>query len=94
MQHSKSDRIKEALEAGDCLKALRIASRFYDRSIDTAVFKRGFDAYQHPRFYLQLGKDPDRLVAEAVVRLWRRFGFRELDVEVFQKSAARSKQEF
>jgi len=74
MHRSKSERINGALQDGDLLAALRIASRFYDRSSDTTVFKRGFDAYQHPDFYRQLGKDPDQLVAAAVTLLWRRFG--------------------
>jgi hypothetical protein len=71
---SKSECIKQALRDGDWVAALRLASRFHDRSSDTAMFKRGFDAYQHPGFYRQLGKDPNQLVAAAVIRLWRRFG--------------------
>jgi hypothetical protein len=74
MQESKSERIKSALANSDWVAALRLASRFHDRSSDTAMFKRGFDAYQHPGFYRQLGKDPDQLVTAAVVRLWCRFG--------------------
>jgi hypothetical protein len=41
MQPSKSQAIRNALEANDWPVALRVASRFYDRSADTAVFKRG-----------------------------------------------------
>jgi hypothetical protein len=74
MHQSKSERIKESLKDEDWVAALRLASRFHDRSSDTATFKRGFDAYQYPGFYRQLGKDPDQLVAAAVVRLWCRFG--------------------
>jgi hypothetical protein len=74
MQQSKSQRIRNALEANDWVAALRLASRFHDRSSDTTTFKRGFDAYQHPGFYLQLGKDQDQLVTAAVVLLCRRFG--------------------
>jgi hypothetical protein len=74
MHQSKSDRIKSALVDGDWVAALRLASRFHDRSPDTVVFKRGFDAYRYPDFYLQLGKDPDELVAAAVALLCRRFG--------------------
>jgi hypothetical protein len=74
MELSKSERIKSALAGGDWVAALRLASRFHDRSSDTAMFKRGFDAYRHPGFYRQLGKDPDQLVTAAVALLWRRFG--------------------
>jgi hypothetical protein len=69
----KTERIKTTLDRGDWLSALRIASRFHDRSNDTLMFKRGFDAYQHPDFYRQLGKDPEKLVNAAVKRLRARF---------------------
>lgn len=36
-------------------------------------FKRGFDAYQHPEFYRQLGKDPGKLINAAIKRLEARF---------------------
>jgi hypothetical protein len=52
---SKTERIRTALANGDWLSALRMASHFHDRSNDTLIFKRGFDAYQHPDFYRQLG---------------------------------------
>jgi transposase len=37
----KSDQIRDAWTRGDRIGALRIAARFYDRSDDTLVFKRG-----------------------------------------------------
>lgn len=58
----KTERIRAALDRGDWLSALRLASRFHDRSSETLTFKRGFDAYQHPDFYRQLGKDPEVLI--------------------------------
>ena len=61
------------LDRGDWPSALRIASRFHDRSNDTLMFKRGFDAYQNPDFYRQLGRDPDKLVDAAIKRLQARF---------------------
>lgn len=70
---SKTERIKATLGRGDWPSALRLASRFHDRSNDTVTFKRGFDAYRHPDFYRQLGKDPDQLVGAAIVRLRARF---------------------
>jgi hypothetical protein len=54
----KSDQIRAAWVAGDQIGALRIAARFFDRSIPTKAFKRGMDAYNNPGFYRQLGKDP------------------------------------
>jgi hypothetical protein len=70
---SKTERIKTALADGDWLSALRVASHFHDRSNDTLTFKHGFDAYQHPDFYRQLGKDPEKLVGAALTRLLARF---------------------
>jgi hypothetical protein len=70
---SKTERIRTALHSGDWLSALRLASRFHDRSDDTLAFKRGFDAYQHPEFYRQLGKDPGKLINAAIKRLEARF---------------------
>lgn len=70
---SKTECIKAKLALGDWPSALRIASRFCDRSNDTLVFKRGFDALQHPDFYRQLGKNPDVIVNAAIERLHARF---------------------
>jgi hypothetical protein len=93
MHRSKSERIKGALRNGDWVAALRLASRFHDRSPDTLVFKRGFDAYQHPRFYLQLQKDPDEIVATAVTLLHRQFGSPcSADEEVARRFCAHRKQ--
>jgi hypothetical protein len=36
----KTDQIRAAWHAGDWIGALRIAARFFDRSIDTVIFKR------------------------------------------------------
>ena len=40
----KTDQIRAAWAAGDRIGALRIAARFFDRSIDTLAFKRAMDA--------------------------------------------------
>jgi hypothetical protein len=44
----KIDKIRAAWAAGDRIGALRIAARFYDRSVDTLTFKRGMAAHDHP----------------------------------------------
>lgn len=71
---SKTQQIRDALAAGDQLGALRIAARFFDRSDDTMIFKRGRDAYNHPGFYRQLGQEPDQVVTQALKILVQRFG--------------------
>lgn len=70
----KVDQIRDAWAAGDQIRALRIAARFYDRSADTKAFKRGMSAYNHPAFYHQLGQEPAKLVKEALEVLAHRFG--------------------
>ena len=70
----KTDQIRAAWASGDRIGALRIAARFFDRSIDTKTFKRGMGAYNNPDFYRQLGKEPDQLVASALELLATKFG--------------------
>jgi hypothetical protein len=74
---SKTDRIRTAWASGDRIAALRIAGRFFDRSIETKAFKRGIGAYNNPSFYRQLGTDPDQLLAEALEALARKFGLHD-----------------
>jgi len=69
----KTDQIRAAWHAGDQIGALRIAARFFDRSIDTVIFKRGMGAHNHPGFYRQLGKDPEQLIAAALELLAKKF---------------------
>jgi hypothetical protein len=69
----KSNQIRAAWAAGDQIGALRIAARFFDRSIETRTFKRGIGAYNNPDFYRQLGKDPQQIVADALDVLAKRF---------------------
>ena len=45
---SKCSKIREAWANGDRIAALRIAARFFDRSEDTQIFKRGMNAFQQP----------------------------------------------
>jgi hypothetical protein len=52
---------------------LRIAARFFDRSVETKTFKRGMDAYNNPSFYRQLRQDPDRIVTAALEALAQKF---------------------
>ena len=63
---SKSNKIREACVRGDRIAALRFAARFFDRSADTQIFKRGMDAFNNPEFYRQLRQDPDQMTADAL----------------------------
>jgi hypothetical protein len=70
---SKCSKIYEAWASGDRIGALRIAARFFDRSLDTQIFKRGMNAHNHPDFYCQLREDPDQITAAALRVLARKF---------------------
>jgi hypothetical protein len=72
----KTDQIRSAWGNGDRIGALRIAARFFDRSSDTLMFKRGMAAPNNPGFYRQLGAEPDEIIANALNVLARRFGLR------------------
>jgi hypothetical protein len=62
---SKTDQIRSAWDAGNRIAALRIAAQFFDRSNETMIFKRGIDAFNHPDFYRQIGKEPQGLLTTA-----------------------------
>jgi hypothetical protein len=70
----KTDKIRAAWAVGDRVGALRIAARFFDRSDDTKAFKRGIDAFNNPRFYRQLGKEPEQITQDTLETLANRFG--------------------
>jgi hypothetical protein len=72
----KTDRLRALWAAGDQIGALRIAARFFDRSSITRTFQRGMDAYNNPRFYRQLGKEPQELVTAALEMLAKQFDLR------------------
>lgn len=73
MQQGKLDQIRDAWGGGDKIAALRIASRFFDRSEETKTFKRGWDAHRNPDFFRQIGKDPEALTDEALRVLATKF---------------------
>ena len=70
---SKCNKIRAAWATGDRAGALRIDGRFFDQSADTLIFKRGMDAHNNPRFYQQLGQEPDQITAAALRRLAEKF---------------------
>lgn len=71
---SKSTKIRAALAAGNDKQALRIASKFFDRGADTQLYKAAYESnYTNPAFYKQLGKDPEKLMAQAMANLRGRF---------------------
>jgi hypothetical protein len=73
---AKSGQIRATWTTGDRIGTLRIAAQFFDRSAATKTFQRGTDAYNHPQFYRQLGKEPQVLVTAARALLQKRFDLR------------------
>jgi hypothetical protein len=71
---NKSEQIRAAWAAGDQIGALRIASRFFDRSPETAVIRRGWEAHTSPVFYRQIGKDPAAMTQAGLDALAAKLG--------------------
>lgn len=69
----KLAQVRAAWNSGDKIAALRIASRFGDRSDQTITFKRAWDAHANPAFYRQIGKDPAELTRAGLDALARKF---------------------
>ena len=70
---NKSDKIRAALANGDTRKAISLASKFFDRSDETQLYKQAQAAIGNPGFYRQIGKDPEAIVDAAVAALSQRF---------------------
>lgn len=62
----KTDLLRQALREGREIDALRIAKSFRMLGDFKVAIQRGWDAYQNPRFAASLGRDPDKLVADAM----------------------------
>jgi hypothetical protein len=70
---AKIELLRAAWAAGDKIGALRIASRFSDRSLETKAFQRAWDAHSNRDFYRQLGRDPEALLAAGLAAMARKF---------------------
>ena len=70
---TKSTQIKESLLNNDVKKAISLASKFFDKSEDTKLFKQAQSAINNPSFYKQVGKNPDLIVKSAHDLLMLRF---------------------
>jgi len=72
---TKLAKLREAWAKGDKIGALRIASRFHDRSAEPLAFQRGWNAHQNADFYRQLGKNPEEIICTALAALAGKFKF-------------------
>lgn len=65
---TKTNQAREAYLNGDVKTALRIASSFrlgLSRE-ESILLKRGYECLVHPTFYIQLGMNPEKTVADAL----------------------------
>jgi hypothetical protein len=70
---SKTDQIKNAILKNDYTKAISIASKFFDKSSDTKLYKQAQSALQSPAFYKQIGKNPEDILNKAIESLKIKF---------------------
>ncbi|MCA1776057.1 MAG: hypothetical protein LC676_10740 [Loktanella sp.] len=70
---TKLSKLKAAAAAGDWPLALRIAARFPQLGDHKEAIVRAHEAHANARFYRQLGKDPDALIAEGIDALKTRY---------------------
>ena len=70
---TKLGKLKSFAAAGDWQSALRIASRFSRLGNQHDAIKRAWDALQNPRFYREIGIDPDAAVAAGIDAVKKRY---------------------
>lgn len=73
MYRTKLERLQADLTAGRDIDALRIAKGFGQLGCDAEVIRRGWHAYEDPWHYIGRGLDPERLTADAVAAVRRRY---------------------
>lgn len=70
---TKLSRLKSAAAKGDWTAALSIAAKFPQLGEHGPRIVRAHEAGHNPRFYRQIGKDPDALVADGIRALQERY---------------------
>lgn len=70
---TKISQLKLAAADGDWTTALRIAARFPQLGSHGPRIVRAHEAGHNPRFYRQIGKDPDALIADGIAALRERY---------------------
>ena len=71
---TKLSQLKAAMRAGDWELALRLAARFPRLGDQAAAIQRAHEAYSNPRFYKQIGKNPEALKEAGKKALIARYG--------------------
>lgn len=72
---SKTDQVRDLLQAGDHKQAMKIAATFRLLSkSDRATIQQAWSAISNPQFYLSINRKPDEMFAAGVVVLHRLYG--------------------
>lgn len=69
----KIDSLRAHAARGEWREALRLAASFQDLGAERAEIKRAHEAHTNARFYEQLGKDPQALIAAGIAALKTRY---------------------
>ena len=72
---TKLDILKDAFNAGDHAKAIRIAAKFPDLGKERAAILDAHTAITNPRWVVGLGMSVDKCIADGVEALRTRYGF-------------------
>ena len=70
----KLSRLRAAYAAGDRIEALRIAARFPSLGAERGPILTAWGAIQNRAMYLQMGKQPDALIAQGVAAMAAKYG--------------------
>lgn len=73
MRRTKLSVLQEHLSAGRDIEALRIAKGFPQLGDDAVVITRGWAAHTNPWMYIEMGRDPELLTADAIAAIRRRY---------------------
>lgn len=69
----KIDTLRGLMAEGRWREALALAARFQDLGDHKRRIKLGHEAWVHPRFYLELGRDLEAMKADGALALRERY---------------------
>jgi hypothetical protein len=83
---TKLSKLKAAARKGDWQEALRIAACFPQLGDHDAEIKRAHEAFANDRFYAQIGRNRDDLIAAGAAALKARYGLNDQGDETMTKT--------
>lgn len=64
---TKTQKVRNLVAAGEYKKALQICKDWiYENPTYSSILRLGYDCLLYPKFYKQIGKDPEHAYQEAV----------------------------